>query len=166
MKIVSGTNWLMCLVLILVGAITSMNQYTTHKHCEMYLEGVDYNNEKTAQNIMFYNVLDMLDTCNFRLEQAVDIAQSESCRADRMEANFDDLTTRYVKSQRDLQEMGIELYHLNECLNEQRVAEDAIRRQLSNALEQLRVVLEERDALLEQQETTQDQTEEIQQNNE
>lgn len=153
MKLVSGTNWLMCLLLILVGAITGLNQYTTQKHCDMYLEGVDYNNEKTAHNVVFYNTLDMLDTCNFRLEQAVDIAQSESCRADRMEANFDDLTTRYVESQRDLQEMGIELYHLNECVNEERLVADDLRRQLSVALEQLRVVREERDALIIELET-------------
>lgn len=143
MTVFRGTNWLLCLVLCLVAAVTGLNQYTTQKHCDMYLDGVSWTNNEMARNKMVFEALLLVDEGSFRADLLADVAQSEAARAERLEAEFDDLTNRYVQANANLREAGLEIYHLNECINECRSEMCVLQRRLQE-------VTNERDALKKQ----------------
>jgi len=78
-------NILLLLLVAVVSAVTALNSYTTNENAKVYLEGVKYNNEAHAENIIVSETLFILATRDRQLDAAMATLMAQTERLEQTE---------------------------------------------------------------------------------
>lgn len=106
------------LVLILVVvAVTALNSYTTRMHCELYLSGVEHNNNELVRTRIVQSTQRLLADKDAYASKLVDVAKSEAERAALIEGQFNDLVKQYVQLRHAFNQARMEVYGLQQLLS-------------------------------------------------
>jgi hypothetical protein len=111
-------NVLMLVVTILMVMVTALNHYTTKKNCDLYLDGVVGNTNDYVRNLQVFRTMEMLCEKDRQIEKLVAVAQSEADRACRIEGEFNDLASKYVKMAHAGNKIAIDNYGLRQLVKD------------------------------------------------
>jgi hypothetical protein len=108
----------MLVVTLLMVAVTSLNHYTTKQNCKLYLDGVAQNNAEYVRNQEVYGTLMLLARKDEQTNELLAVAKSEADRACRIEGEFNDLASKYVKLAHAGNKIAIDNYGMRQLLKD------------------------------------------------
>ncbi len=114
MKVYNIVTLLLTLVVL---AVTALNSYTTQLNCDVYLSGVEYNNNELIRTRIIHNTQVLLAEKDAQAAKVVEVAQSEAQRADNLQGEFNGLAKQYVQLRHAFNDVRMDLYNYQQVLS-------------------------------------------------